>query len=129
MTTKHTPGPWRVEDHTLKADGTGVNPNLPRRLCIHCGKLASFSDGTPAYEPVTIAINAKGWGVAQIGTLEPVAEHDQHMANARLIAAAPDLLAALHALMMAFGGVTTNEQQKHWDAARAAIAKAIGDTP
>lgn len=50
-------------------------------------------------------------------------EGDGDEANARLIAAAPDLLEALQAIM---AGVAGCERQPHWEAARAAIAKATG---
>jgi len=49
--------------------------------------------------------------------------NDEDEANARLIAAAPDLLEALQAIM---AGVAGCERQPHWEAARAAIAKATG---
>lgn len=95
---KYTTGPWHVRESQLYKEGTReINPNLPRRVCAHCGKPAVYSDGTPAFDPAHINIEAKGWGVAQIGTLDPVGEFEQHMANARLIAAAPDLLAAVQA--------------------------------
>jgi hypothetical protein len=48
----------------------------------------------------------------------------EQLANARLIAAAPDLLEALEDLC---SGDVSNQEK--WDAARAAIAKAIGDNP
>ncbi|WP_077961682.1 hypothetical protein [Ensifer adhaerens] len=46
----------------------------------------------------------------------------QHEANARLIAAAPDLLAALNGVMHLLDG-------EAWDVARAAIAKASPSRP
>ena len=48
---------------------------------------------------------------------------DEANANARLISAAPDLLAALQELVLAPNKV---RPEKYWDAARAAIAKATG---
>lgn len=132
--TKHTPGPWGYED-----------PMGPDILTI----VANPSD--PAYEWI--------W-VAQIGTA--VIEDDdgkvidqrpfwEHEANARLIAAAPDMLEALRRHMAAvkalgefedgktlFEGSPTHSQRcfKAWtelDAAgkqaAAAIAKAEGSTP
>ena len=43
------------------------------------------------------------------------------VADARLIAAAPDLLAALQAIM---AGVAGCQREPHWEAARAAIIRA-----
>ena len=58
---------------------------------------------------------------------------DENEANARLIAAAPELLAACQSLMRAEGmqrgdrdGCTMGEISQAIDAARAAIAKALG---
>lgn len=54
---------------------------------------------------------------------------EERLANARLIAAAPDLLAALCSLMDAVSDmpiVPSNCWPDEWEAARAAIAKAKG---
>jgi hypothetical protein len=48
-------------------------------------------------------------------------------ANARLIAAAPDLLAALQALISVIGVRVDDPRIKQFDAARAALAKAEGN--
>jgi hypothetical protein len=53
------------------------------------------------------------------GQLARVSGEDK--ANAQLIAAAPDLLAALRAIMVTVAGC---ERDPHWQAARAAIAAA-----
>lgn len=66
--------------------------------------------------------------------LRPAPPKEQDIANARLIAAAPDLLAACHALMRAEAmqtegkrdGATMGQISLAIDAARAAIAKATG---
>ena len=96
MTTKHTPGPWYV------GSGTYEGRNIY--------STASVTDGEGfTYQPV-------------VATAEDneVACWD---ANARLIAAAPDLLEALQ-MLLEFpntGPATTT--------ARAAIARATGDQP
>jgi hypothetical protein len=95
MSTKHTPGPWKVVPH-------GVEPENP--------------DGCEF--DVTV------------DTRSPVG-----MANARLIAAAPELLEALEAAVFALepNGTPVTEAEKYRakaaTAARAALAKAKGETP
>ena len=78
------------------------------------------------------------WAI--VGTLPDGTEHrlalivdglnDRARGNARLIAAAPDLLEALRSLMKAYGHPFTGENGNSgecWDLARAAIAKATGE--
>ena len=87
--TKHTPGPWEVEDN----DGYG---------------------GTFIY--------ATG-----VTTAEVVGDSAEAIANALLIAAAPELLEALKALADDHEfGATGAVRQDHLKAARTAIAKAEG---
>lgn len=59
--------------------------------------------------------------IAQVGPCNTVDEEDD--ANARLIAAAPELLAALQELVLA---PNKFRPEKYWDAARSAISKATG---
>jgi hypothetical protein len=100
--SKHTPGPWFIEDgRTKKIDHLNV---------FH------VNDKTPGAASSVIAkVTCR------------VTWHEQQTANARLISAAPDLLAALIRLM----GETTDLQDAFGAAkqARAAIAKAKGETP
>lgn len=84
---KFTPGPWRMRDGMLKENSTEPLDRAGEAVCKHCKKQSGHT------LPVQIQILAKGWGVAQLGTLDPKGEHEQHLANARLIAATPDLLA------------------------------------
>lgn len=51
---------------------------------------------------------------------------DEAEANARLIAAAPDLLAACKLVVACYKGTTAHEQVPAWEAVLAAIAKAEG---
>jgi hypothetical protein len=98
MTTQHTPGPW-----------IGAGP--------------SFGDPLPRY---TTSIMTE-WEHEDGGYIEicelPFHHHDdENEANARLIAAAPDLLEALQHLMVAHG-----EQLDYaFQQAQEAIAKATG---
>ena len=82
--------------------------------------------------PIITAIVDGRWDF--VATVEHAGGADE--ANARLIAAAPDLLEALQEYMSAFGqaleanDITFNLQQQDADAmARAALAKARGEQP
>ena len=90
MTSKHTPGPWHVE--TIETADT--------------------------VEAIAVRDGNYGMFLAQI---EPHAiEHADALANARLIAAAPELLAALEALVaVQYSG----NPEPAFAQARAAIAK------
>lgn len=90
MKTKHTPGPWRIEDKRSRGR-TLISGDGWMRLC----------DVYTVME----------------GCREPCPEG---VANARLIAAAPDLLAALQKYVEHFGDPLR--------CARPAIAKAVGMT-
>ena len=100
MSTKHTPGPWSA---------------------------GQFRDGGPF--PGCDIGSPDGANVAQVLFVPPAVQvggdiqKPEALANARLIAAAPDLLAALQYVLSAHG------EQLHdaFDQARAAIAAAEGD--
>lgn len=96
--TTHTPGPWSVGPF----QGIGRFKPKGRSLYIHHGE-----------------------SEVMIGRLIGVTDDD-----ARLIAAAPDLLAALVAVNADFDaqahGRKAPDYLKHWNEARAAIARAEG---
>lgn len=98
----HTPGPWHIERGTsvyVRADDAH-----------HVGPICSIRSRLdyPGMDPI----------VAE--TLD---------ANARLIAAAPDLLAALRSLVMEHGGTLGCQRgDERAVAVRAAIAKATGES-
>ena len=95
MSTQHTPGPWKVKDTSRPSEHTS-------RLSI---VLASGS--------AIIAYPANGWPPNEMA------------ANARLIAAAPELLEALQNAGALWAYSSTDAPQQAWLAqARAAIAKA-----
>lgn len=102
MTTKHTPGPWRTMDRPENA---------------------IWIQGQPDEN-----------GYREICTLPnyQLLKREQTEANARLIAAAPELLEALRAcdLFLTAHGQgwinASNEGRNAWKMARAAIAKAQG---
>jgi hypothetical protein len=94
MSAQHTPGPWGWN----YIDGKGGE------LCGHAGKVV-----------IDHAHHEGMWFASYDETVDA--------ANACLIAAAPDLLAALE-LLVNCGQVTATE----WNAAHAAIAKARGQS-
>jgi hypothetical protein len=97
MTAQHTPGPWRV----------GPRQDIPegQHVLIMAGQGGS------------------SWGVATV-KLYDMRDAEIQSANARLIAAAPELLAALELMLNTYNwtGITSEAQR----AARAALAKARG---
>ena len=98
MKMKHTPGPWKITD---KIDGQFAY--TPR---IHVG-------------PAVVYYTAGYHTAEQDSEFKAIAE-----ANARLIAAAPELLDALQEIVEAQKGGYLG--WSHIDAASAAIAKATG---
>lgn len=60
---------------------------------------------------------------------EAFGDHEESEANARLISAAPDLLEALQRIVDTCGVRIDDPRIVHFDAARAAIAKATGSQP
>mgnify|MGYP001260829464 CR=1 FL=1 len=97
--SKHTPGPWTV-----------------RRSMPEDGYDCWFISACPLpNREVDIGDVAGGY------------PHEQKEANARLIAAAPELLAALSAMLTHMGMDEDEWNKPTYDQARAAIAKATGE--
>ena len=96
---KHTQGPWRLNGYQVERD-IGIARTI-----------------------ATVAPRR------QIGTDYAAPDADTAMANARLIAAAPDLMAALQGLAWAVSGIeyVETEYAEQVAQARAAIAKAQGE--
>lgn len=95
--TKHTPGPWVVTNgYQVWKDGR--NALLSPRIC------SLKSAATP---------------VEQVS-------RDEMAANAALIAAAPDMLAALREAVQAHGPFGDDSRPAWWQAACDAIARAEG---
>ena len=104
MVMEHTPGPW-VIDHETRPAGVCVvyNTSHPNGFVYIRGALGYWD-----------------------------ADRDENMANARLIAAAPELLEALELMLDAFldtEGSHGDREQAATEAARAAIEKATRGTP
>lgn len=105
MGEKHTPGPWEI--------------HRTSHLNIYIGHSHDRPNRTPGY-------------LAEVRRF--TTDHEQVEANARLIAAAPELLDALKALEEAARQVQCGEMDKQSidverRKARAAIAKATGEQP
>ena len=70
----------------------------------------------------------------EVASCGPTENNDHREANARLIAAAPDLLAALQAVLDSLGALTKRHEllnymsEQEADSVFAAIAKALGET-
>lgn len=113
--SKHTPGPWTLlpeeaDKDYLRIRGTRLG-----------GRYKVANVNHIRYEGVHAVVRER--------------DDAESMANARLIAAAPELLEALKGLDEAYcrAGTPLTREERHEDrkrliAARAAIAKATGDT-
>lgn len=117
MSAGHTPGPWAV-------DADPIEDQDYETLIVLPGPNGSY--------PTWIARAEHNWKEA--GARERRISWAEAQANARLIAAAPDLLAAMEGVMNILGSAESNASgNPEWDyvgpriaAARAAIAKACG---
>ena len=114
----HTPGPWRSEEYILP----GPHPDEDAALRDY--KFEVVADREGYAEPhVIVQTHALPGG----GDFDD--QLNEHGANARLISAAPELLAALRSLIKVApencdDAEDDPEQAEAWAAARAAIAKA-----
>lgn len=112
--TKHTPGPWRVEEGTTLIWGDCNQDDT-----------SSYGMGYPIAECRLTPSGSWAKGPKTYGEAE---------ANAHLISAAPDLLEALESLIIKYvrlvnsgdAGFWNPEDDKEVIAARAAIAKVEG---
>lgn len=99
--SKHTPGPWMVDTNfrgeQFVQAGNTEDGIQPFGSCSCCGEYI--------------------YGYNQ----------EEREANARLIAAAPDLLEALKSLLCVDYRSWDNSAQEKWEAASAAVAKAEGE--
>ena len=105
---KHTPGPWVV---VIDDDGNPLSgrPGVFSSEELDCGIVHWDGFVQPYWR------SARG-------------DKEIH-ANARLIAAAPDMLEALQALVSANNSTDGMAMRKAWDKADAAIARATGENP
>jgi hypothetical protein len=103
MTYRHTPGPWHLSDETNPLIYSDANRGT------YVAQVFAYTDGTT-------------------GTSRPQAD-----ADARLIAAAPELLAVLVGIERSMGWLVDNPDEplimsrSDFDAVRAAIRNATGE--
>lgn len=93
MTSQHTPGPWEITSISMERGDIGIGSKEGRFLIAEVTNAASFGD------MLVGAMKRGGGNLRQ-------EDASTQFANARLIAAAPDLLAALkraHATLEALG--------------------------
>lgn len=122
MTTKHTPGPWRVEQVVPEPYRHGKY--WVAHVDLGSQKSGMTSLGLEAAWPSATATVAPCLGLEGQPISREIVE-----ANAHLIAAAPDLLAALeaaHGYLVIFG---TDQLDHVRSVCRDAIAKAKGGKP
>lgn len=107
MNTKHTPGPWTVE-HGLSSDQAKYTPGID-------------ANGE-TFTVILYGIKREGDACGIRGRTD-----DEQEANARLIAAAPELLAFAQAFLADYQSEDGMQLMKHYaKQAHAAIAKATG---
>ena len=101
MTIKHTPGPWTVDEH--QGNGDLVVRSLDS-------------------DDIVANCQSDSYGLAEQREMEM-----ERAANAQLMSAAPELLAALEEITeLIQWSESGGEEERAYDAARAAIAKAEG---
>lgn len=140
MGATHTPGPWRVRmGSTCSGAWPEIVPSDAGELDDELAQTGTaFVFDHDRFDRRTIAVTYN----ERPDCFVPTADGAESLANARLIAAAPDLLAACRALLALPGGplgqaVEWTLEVEYGDAAfvavdamRAAIAKALGtDAP
>ena len=107
--SKHTKGPWDLQKPMFGE----------QHIYVHSENSVDGKAGSGRQHICVLPYEGKKGGAAY---------HEMFNANARLIAAAPDLLEALRGLRDAFLGTSVEVQADAMRAARAAIAKAGGES-
>lgn len=111
-----TPGPWKLDHDSQRIDGIGV-VRMYRVVAPNGAVVAEFSNA--GCNEIVYEDDGEGTGVHY---------DEQAMANAALIAAAPDMKIALEAVVDAFGDIIGFANgERIMDEAKAALAKARGE--
>lgn len=114
---KPTPGPWELDDDSQRIDGIGA-VRMQRVVAPNGAVVAEFSNAT--CNEIVYEDDGEGAGCHY---------DEQAIANARLIAAAPDLLASVNEFVDAFGDIIGFARgEAVMERAKAALAKARGET-
>jgi len=112
---KPTPGPWELDDDHQRIDGYGTV--VMHRVIAQDGSVVAEFSNANCNE---IAYEDDGAGTGR--------HYDfQAMANATLIAAAPDLYAALAEIVDIWEPYPGGSAEEAYKAAKAALAKARGE--
>ena len=127
--TKHTPGPWRIFKHGHHDDML-VRQNATGRAWLHNSRTIA-GDGNRIIADVSYN---EPLGGSSVGGWPDAASKDEMLANANLIAAAPELLEALRLCSYVLHDMPNAADDPLYDPtmaeacrlARAAIAKAEG---
>ena len=109
---KHTPAPWRLCSNEQQSNFQIIG-----------------ADSLPVCVMSTVKSSSlANWGSKKVSpkTLWTTTANEVEQANSRLIAAAPDLLTALEALLN-YGNLGAYDRADAMKAARAAIARAKGE--
>ena len=120
--SKHTAGPWSFHPHM------GCNPSGDGYVT-ECESFDAHTVYIGAGETLLASVEAYAHKDDTPDTgYQRVTDFDENRANARLIAAAPELLDVLRKLVRleADGRAERESSIEYWEAARAAIAKAEG---
>lgn len=112
--SKHTPGPWSVRGVSMEDGSISIGSEKHRIVIAYATNAASLGD----------FVSAAVRGRRDFGAPDTA---QTQWANARLIAAAPDMLAALK--LVADSGKFSCFDDLAWDAVNGAIAKAEGGPP
>lgn len=117
--SKHTPGPWKA-DQGIRSQAKLVYINIlhGKDRVSSASVYGHKTDGSPAGKEYVDRYGDK--------RQKPVISAEECRANARLIAAAPDLLEALEKTLTWLTSYPGNGAITAYDQARAAIAKAAG---
>lgn len=132
MKTMFTPGPWvaRLYSGDAATRASMEEAGIPQvRMLMNDGAMSVASEDACSETPRICLVDCKTPHKRGQGYLTECATRD---ANAHLIAAAPDLYAALERLLEQYSNVRSAEQYPQGDSgsmkeARAALAKARGE--